>query len=108
MQDDEPLEQWARRRAERRAASMGKQRAVPLGNSPHRGAHVDPAVPRAIEEWTGTEWQVVGIVENLAAAQSLLYPPPPVQTKPAEWDRPSMGKGRGRHRKPTSAEEGNQ
>ncbi|MFD4316457.1 MULTISPECIES: DUF6087 family protein [Streptomyces] len=108
MQEDEPLEQWARRRAERRAASMGKRRAVPLGNGPHRGAHVDPAAPRAIEEWTGTEWQVVGIAENLAAAQSLLYPPPPVPTKPAEWDRPSMGKGRGRHRKPTPAEERDQ
>ncbi|MGW1927197.1 DUF6087 family protein [Streptomyces massasporeus] len=105
MQHDEPLEEWARRRAERRAASVGRRRAVPLGIGPHRGVHVDPGAPRAIEEWTGTEWQVVGLVENLAAAQSLLYPPPPERAKPAEWDRPAMGKGRGRHRRPTSAEE---
>lgn len=107
MHDDEPLEEWARRRAERQAASKGKQRAVPLSNGPHRGAHVDPGAPRAIEEWTGTECKVVGIVENLAAAQALLYPPPP-QDKPAGWDRPAMGKGRGRHRKPTSTEERDQ
>ncbi|MCY0927033.1 DUF6087 family protein [Streptomyces sp. H27-H1] len=100
-----PLEEWARRRAERQAASKGKRRAVPLGDGPHRGAHVDPGAPRSIEEWTGTEWHVVGVVENLAAAQALLYPPPPELAKPAEWDRPAMGKGRGRHRKPTSAEE---
>lgn len=48
---------------------------------------------------------MIGIVESLAAAQALLYPPPPVQEKPAEWDRPAMGRGQGRHRKPTSAEE---
>ncbi|MEV7277641.1 DUF6087 family protein [Streptomyces sp. NPDC093111] len=104
MQDDEPLEEWARRRAERQADSRGKLRAVPLGDGPHRGAHVEPDAPRAIEEWTGTEWKVVGIVENLAAAKAVLYPPPPVQEKPAEWDRPAMGKGRGRHRKPPAAE----
>ncbi|MFD9245690.1 DUF6087 family protein [Streptomyces sp. NPDC059556] len=108
MQDDEPLEEWARRRAERQAASMGRRRAVSLGSSPHRGAHVDPGAPRAIEEWTGTEWQVVGLAENLATAQSLLFPPPPERAKPAEWDRPANGRGRGRHRKPTSAEERDQ
>ncbi|WP_256962461.1 DUF6087 family protein, partial [Streptomyces sp. NRRL B-24572] len=52
MQDDEPLEEWARRRAERQADSKGKLRAVPLGDGPHRGAHVEPEAPRAIEEWT--------------------------------------------------------
>ncbi|MEU9779247.1 DUF6087 family protein [Streptomyces sp. NPDC047968] len=108
MQDDEPLEEWARRRAERQAASKGRLRAVPLGSGPRRGAHVDPDAPRAIEEWTGTEWVVVGVVEDLAAAQALLYPPPPKQEKPAEWDRPAMGKGRGRHRKPSPAEERDQ
>ncbi|WP_086822386.1 DUF6087 family protein [Streptomyces sp. NRRL B-24572] len=108
MQDDEPLEEWARRRAERQAAAKGKLRAVPLGDGPHRGAHVDPDAPRAIEEWTGTEWTMVGIVEDLVAAQALLYPPPPTQEKPAEWDRPALGKGRGRHRKPAPAEERDQ
>ncbi|MFG2836400.1 DUF6087 family protein [Streptomyces zaomyceticus] len=104
MQDDETLEEWARRRDARQAASKGRRRAMPLGDGPHRGAHVDPAAPRAIEEWTGTEWVVVGVVEDLAAAKAVLYPPPPVQEKPAEWDRPAMGKGRGRHRKPSPAE----
>ncbi|MFD0369715.1 DUF6087 family protein [Streptomyces sp. NPDC127114] len=106
MQDEEPLEEWARRRAERQAASKGRLRAVPLGDGPHRGAHVAPSVPRAIEEWSGTQWQVIGVVENLAAAQALLYPPPPEQDKPAEWDRPptAMREGRGRHRKPAPKE----
>ncbi|WP_328940280.1 DUF6087 family protein [Streptomyces sp. NBC_00250] len=79
-----------------------RRRAVPLSGGPRREAHVDPAAPRAIEEWTGTEWQVVDVVENLAAAKALLRPPPPERAKPAEWDRPAMSKGRGRHRKPTS------
>ncbi|MEU6619965.1 DUF6087 family protein [Streptomyces litmocidini] len=108
MQDDEPLEEWARRRAERRAASKGKRRAMPLGEGPHRGAHVDPGAPRAIEEWTGAEWSVVGVAENLAVAQALLHPSPPVQEKPVEWDRPALGKGRGRHRKPSPADERDQ
>lgn len=76
---------------------------MPLGNGPHCGGHVDPAAPRALEEWTGTEWAVVGIAESLAAAKAVLYPPP-VQEKPAKWDRPAMGKGRGRHRKPSPTE----
>ncbi|MFI8348533.1 DUF6087 family protein [Streptomyces sp. NPDC085596] len=105
MQDDEPLEEWARRRDARQAGSKGKRRAMPLGEGPHRGAHVDPGAPRAIEEWTGTDWAAIGVVESLAAAQAVLYPPPPVQEKPAEWDRPALGRGRGRHRKPTAAEE---
>jgi hypothetical protein len=71
-----------------------------------RKAGLDTAI--SIEEWTGTEWQVVDVVENLAAAQALLYPPPPERAKPAEWDRPAMGKGRGRQRKPTSAEDRDQ
>ncbi|MFE6768608.1 DUF6087 family protein [Streptomyces fimicarius] len=84
---------WARRRDARQTASKGKHLAVPLSEGPHREAHVDPGVPRAIEEWTGTDWTVIGVVESLAAAQALLYPQPPVQEKPAEWDRPAMGGG---------------
>ncbi|MEV7565624.1 DUF6087 family protein [Streptomyces tanashiensis] len=42
LKDEEPLEEWARRRAERQAASKGRLRAVPLGDGPHRGSHVDP------------------------------------------------------------------
>ncbi|MEU9489879.1 DUF6087 family protein [Streptomyces decoyicus] len=105
MSDEEPLENWARRREERRNTSKGKLRAVPLTEGPHRGAHVEPNAPRAIQEWTGTEWVTVGVVESLAAAKALLFPPPPVQEKPAEWDSPALGKGRGRHRKPSPAKE---
>lgn len=75
---------------------------MPLEDSPHRGTHVDPDAPRAIEEWTGAEWTEVGVIENLAAAKALLYPSPRGQEKSAEWDRPGMGKGRGQHRKPSS------
>ncbi|MFD3991459.1 DUF6087 family protein [Streptomyces sp. NPDC058583] len=100
MQDGE----WARRRAQRQAVPRGLVRAVPLNERPRRGADVDPGSPRAIEEWLGTEWTAVGIVENLAAAQAVLYPLPPWD-EPAEWDRPAMGENRGRHWKPTSAEE---
>ncbi|MER6443680.1 DUF6087 family protein [Streptomyces venezuelae] len=105
--NEEPLEEWARRREERRARSMGKLRAVPLTSGPHRGAHVDPAAPRAIEQWDGTQWVTVGIADDLAAAKALLYPPPlPVaEERPAEWDRPAPGKGRGRHRRTAPAEE---
>ncbi|AKA07472.1 hypothetical protein SAZ_37525 [Streptomyces noursei ZPM] len=105
---EESLEDWARRREERRNASKGKLRAVPLTEGPHRGQHVDPNAPRVIQEWTGTEWETIGTVADLAAAKALLYPPQPVEEKPAEWDRPSLGKGRGRHRKPTPAEQQDQ
>ncbi|KUM99346.1 hypothetical protein AQI95_39580 [Streptomyces yokosukanensis] len=102
---EEPLEEWARRREEPRNASKGKLRAMPLTSGPHRGAHVGPGAPRAIEEWNGTQWVTVGIVPNLAAAQALLYPRLAVEEKTAEWDRPALGKGRGRHRKPSPADE---
>ncbi|MER5301367.1 DUF6087 family protein [Streptomyces lasiicapitis] len=103
---EEPLEDWARRREERRAASKGKLRAVPLTQGPHRGANVDPHAPRVIQKWTGTQWETVGVVADLAAAQALLHPPHSVEEEPAQWDRPSgLGPGRGRHRKPTAAED---
>ncbi|MFE9928578.1 DUF6087 family protein [Streptomyces sp. NPDC005533] len=105
MDDEEPLEEWARRRDERRSETKGKLRAVPIGGGPHRGTHVDPGSPRVVEVWTGEAWEPVCLVENLIAAKALLYPPQPVGDKPAEWDRPPLGKGRGRHRKPTAAEE---
>ncbi|MEU8540308.1 DUF6087 family protein [Streptomyces sp. NPDC048717] len=108
MDDEESLEEWARRREERRAASTGKLRAVPLGSGRHRGAHVDPGAPRAIERWTGEQWEAVGVVDDLAAAKAVLYPPRPAKERPAEWDRPPMGEARGRHRKQDPAEERDQ
>ncbi|MGW2488353.1 DUF6087 family protein [Streptomyces sp. NPDC001606] len=110
---EEPLEEWARRREERRNAAKGKLRAVPLTSGPHRGAHIEPHQPRVIEEWNGTEWATVGVVPDLAAAKALLYPPPPVdpvvsgEAKFPGSDRPALDKGRGRHRKPSPADERN-
>lgn len=104
-EDQEPLEEWARRRDARRNAAKGKLRMIPLSEGPHRGQHVDPDAPRIIQEWTGEEWETIGVVEDLAAAKAILYPPQPVTEKPAEWDRPPMAKGRGRHRKPSPAEQ---
>lgn len=103
--EQEPLEDWARRREERRHALKGKRRAVPLTEGPHRGQHVDPDAPRVIQEWNGTEWETIALVSDLAEAKTVLYPPQPTEEKTTEWDRPALGKGRGRHRKPTSAEE---
>ncbi|WP_432112637.1 DUF6087 family protein [Streptomyces sp. S1] len=104
IRDEEPLEDWARRRDERRAKTKGRLRAVPLGEGPYRGAHVDPDAPRAIQQWTGTQWEPVGVVDDLAAAQALLFPLQPVEKLRVGWDRPVLGKGRGRHRKPSPVE----
>jgi hypothetical protein len=98
---EEPLAEWARRREERRAAAKGKLRAFPLTSGPNRGTHVEPDAPRVIEEWNGTEWATMCVVGDLTAAKTLLYPPQPVEEKPGEWNRPALGKGHGRHRKPS-------
>ncbi|MFD3514852.1 DUF6087 family protein [Streptomyces sp. NPDC058657] len=100
---EEPLDEWARRREERLNARNGELRAVPLTQGPNRAQHVEPTAPRVIQERIGTEWVTVGMVDDLAAAKALLYPPRPVAERPAEWDRPA--KGRGRHRKPSPADE---
>ncbi|MFE0136969.1 DUF6087 family protein [Streptomyces sp. NPDC059037] len=103
--EQEPLADWARHREERRHASKSKKRAVPLTEGPHRGHHVAPDAPRVTQEWIGTEWETVSLVSNLAEAKSALYPPQPTEQKATEWDRPALEKGRGRHRKPTPAED---
>ncbi|MEU2304248.1 DUF6087 family protein [Streptomyces misionensis] len=65
--DDEPLEEWARRREQRRPAP-GERRATPLGDRPEQGAHVDPDTPRGIQEWDGHAWAPAGVAEDQAAA----------------------------------------
>ncbi|MET9154414.1 DUF6087 family protein [Streptomyces griseoflavus] len=64
--EDEPLEEWAARREERRPRP-GERHAVPLGEQP-QGAHVDPDAPRCIREWAGHQWDPAGVAEDRAAA----------------------------------------
>ncbi|MFZ3491773.1 DUF6087 family protein [Streptomyces sp. 5.8] len=97
--EDEPLADWARKRDERRARATGRLRAVPLTDGPLGAAHVDPNAPRAIQEFDGTQWVTLSIAVNLATAKTVLYPPQPKSERPAEWDRPAMTKGTGRHRR---------
>ncbi|MET9669645.1 DUF6087 family protein [Streptomyces sp. NPDC006475] len=33
---------------------------MPLTSGSHRGSHVEPDAPRAIEEWDGAQWVIVG------------------------------------------------
>ncbi|MFF9074491.1 DUF6087 family protein [Streptomyces sp. NPDC014872] len=99
--EDEPLAEWARRRDERRARATGRLRAVALAEGPYRAAHVDPNAPRAIQEFDGTQWVTLSLAVDLAAAKAVLYPPQPEAERPAEWDRPAMAKGTGRHRRTT-------
>ncbi|MEW1677943.1 DUF6087 family protein [Streptomyces noursei] len=99
--DDEPLEQWARRREERQARNKGRLRQVPLWGGPHRAVHLHPDQPRVIQESDGTGWVTIGVVPNLQAAQEVLFgPPAAADEQPATWDRPAAAKPRGRHRRP--------
>ena len=103
--EDEPLAEWARRRAERRARATGRLRAVSLTEGPHRGVHVDPNAPRAIQEFDGTQWVTLSLAVDLAAAKAVLYSPQPKAERPAGWDRPAMEKGKGRHRRTAPSED---
>ncbi|WP_240653779.1 DUF6087 family protein [Streptomyces sp. AcE210] len=97
MNSEEPLETWARKREERRERARGRLRAVPLTEGPHRGTHVDPGAPRAIQEFNGTEWVTVSIADSLDAAKAILYPPGPVEERPVPG--PALGRGQGPHRR---------
>ncbi len=101
--DDNPLEEWLRRREAQRRRFVGRLRAVPLGEGPHRGAHTNPQAPRVIQRHNGDGWETISIVDNWAAAQRILNPGVPDESgeQRTEWDRPPLGKGTGRHRKPS-------
>ncbi|PBC84248.1 hypothetical protein SAMN05428945_1120 [Streptomyces sp. 2224.1] len=94
--DDEPLSAWAKRRD----AKIGRLRAVPLvPGEGHRGAHLAPDAPRAIQQWNGHIWEAHGIAADFAAAGRILYPEaaaPPAAVPARQPLRP----GRGKHRKP--------
>ncbi|MFI8185352.1 DUF6087 family protein [Actinacidiphila glaucinigra] len=70
--EDEPLEQWLRRRNERQARKTGRLRAGTLAPGPPRGAHVAPDAPRLISRWDGHAWQPVAVVADLAEARAVL------------------------------------
>ncbi|MFD7136957.1 DUF6087 family protein [Streptomyces sp. NPDC059894] len=65
--DDEPLEEWAAHREQRRPV-RGERRHAPLGDQPEQGAHVAPDAPRGIQEWDGNQWVPAGVAENLRTA----------------------------------------
>ncbi|MFD7899318.1 DUF6087 family protein [Streptomyces sp. NPDC059743] len=101
---DEPLDAWAARRDERRAAHReitGNRRVVVLGEGA-RAAHVTPDAPRLLLEWDGTAWATVGVAQDAYQAREFLghVPPPVAEVEVEASDRqPRLGKGTGRHRR---------
>ncbi|GGV45398.1 hypothetical protein GCM10010293_53400 [Streptomyces griseoflavus] len=104
--EDEPLDEWAAHREQQRPRP-GERRAVPLGEQAERGSHVDPDVPRGIQEWNGHEWIPAGIADDHQAAAAETgqdsasraervplpafskLPPAPEPWRPTEpWHRP--------------------
>ncbi|MEV1008083.1 DUF6087 family protein [Streptomyces sp. NPDC049881] len=71
MDDEEPLADWAERRAARRS---DRYRVVTLTPGPCAGAHVRPEAPRLVCRWNGYEWEAVAVAANLAETQRILYP----------------------------------
>ncbi|MFF0224754.1 DUF6087 family protein [Streptomyces sp. NPDC004629] len=65
--DEEPLEEWAARRDARRP-KPGDRKAVPLGDGPERGGHVEPDAPRGMVEWNGHQWTPSGVADDHATA----------------------------------------
>ncbi|MFE7112149.1 DUF6087 family protein [Streptomyces sp. NPDC057575] len=83
----------------------GERRAVPLGEGPARGGHVDPGTARGMLEWDGHQWVPSGVAVDRAAAaqetgpqaaaeqvrlpQSSALPPASEPWRPTEeWWRP--------------------
>ncbi|MGP3636863.1 DUF6087 family protein [Streptomyces sp. 24-1644] len=76
---EEPLEQWAARRAQRRASDRqitGRRRAEPLDPAAARGraSHLAPDAPRVLLELDveSGEWVPVGVADNAAEAAFFL------------------------------------
>ncbi|MGW2621078.1 DUF6087 family protein [Streptomyces sp. NPDC001500] len=63
--DDESLNEWVVRREAHRP-KPGDRKAVPLGEGPERGGHVDPDAPRGMLEWDGHQWVPAGVAEDHA------------------------------------------
>lgn len=104
--EDEPLDEWAARREQRRAEQreiIGTRRVLPLTEGP-RASHVAPNSPRLLQEWDGTAWGAVGIAQNAEEARAFLghasQPAPESDVEGRTAAHPDLGPGRGRHRKP--------
>ncbi|WP_327346027.1 DUF6087 family protein [Streptomyces europaeiscabiei] len=65
--DDEPLDEWAESRDGRRP-TPGDRKAVPLGDGPERGGHVERDAPRGMLEWDGHQWTPSGVADDYATA----------------------------------------
>ncbi|WP_142216747.1 DUF6087 family protein [Streptomyces sp. SLBN-118] len=95
--DDESLSQWA----ERRDARIGQLRTVPfVSGDGHRGSHLNPDAPRAIQRWNGHMWEPYGFAANLAEARRVPFPN--TEVAPSSGSAPKLGPGTGKHRKPRS------
>ncbi|MEV7602982.1 DUF6087 family protein [Kitasatospora sp. NPDC089797] len=97
MDDEEPLEPWAKRRAGR-LRPVGLVKAVVLGHE-DRSSHLHPDLPRVLLRWDGYQWLPEQYADNFAAAQRLLHGIPGdgvVQAAPP----PPRKKSAGRHRRP--------
>ncbi|MFI6688023.1 DUF6087 family protein [Streptomyces sp. NPDC050485] len=57
-----------------RTYRTGRMRAVTQRPGPPRAAHLDPELPRVVVRWSGTAWELVTVVPNLAAAQEFMRP----------------------------------
>nr|WP_251691848.1 DUF6087 family protein [Streptomyces sp. CHD11] len=87
--------------AERRAAKVGRLRAVPLtGGDGPQGAHLTPDAPRVIPWWNGYLWEPYALTVNLAEAKRILFPSPEPTPAPRPVPLTEPGHGTGRHRKP--------
>ncbi|MDH6579479.1 DUF6087 family protein [Kitasatospora sp. MAP5-34] len=100
---EEPLELWAARREALRRP-VGERRVV-RADGLRRAAHVDPAVPRVVEEWDGVQWVIVATAEDYAAGQRASHGIRDAHTRTPAGNGPGTGgsipaAGTGRHRKP--------
>ncbi|MFI6584566.1 DUF6087 family protein [Embleya sp. NPDC050493] len=107
MSEDESLERWAARRAQR-LRPVGERKAVHLVGPP-RAPHVDREAPRVVLEWDGYQWVTLAVVANYVEAARLLYPgaqeralgngDPSERRSESSERRARLGPGPGRHRK---------
>ncbi|MEU3826905.1 hypothetical protein GT045_22770 [Streptomyces sp. SID486] len=100
MDADEPLDEWAKRREERKRP-IGELKAVILGHE-HAAAHLHPRAPRVILRWDGYQWSPYRMADGYAAAQRVLHGTDDGQAAvlPTGPSGQPMAPGTGRHRKP--------